>query len=144
MSRLAYGFPGETAGPLSPPVMAWLRLLRFSPPSCFSCPWHDEHFSANSGRIFASKNSIEALSSTEDACDFCSGPDKDSQKFRRNRPKTLTLLCLHLTDHEMRIDRPKIVQFARHIRLRTSRQLAKSRDISSNRACSTDRTGADG
>ena len=59
-SGLAWGSPGTTAGPLSPPASSPSRLSSRSPPNGVSsaAPWHWKHCSASSGRISVSKNSI--------------------------------------------------------------------------------------
>ena len=42
MSRLSAGFPGDSAGPESPPASNPSRESRRRPPFCFSAPWHSE------------------------------------------------------------------------------------------------------
>ena len=49
-SRLSSGFPGTTAGPLSPPLRTNSRASSRSPPSCFFGPWHRWHSATKSGR----------------------------------------------------------------------------------------------
>src|SRR5262245_35112180 len=60
INRLASGFFGTIAGPLSPPLSMAARLSSRRLNSCFFGPWHSKQRSARTGRIRFSTKSISA------------------------------------------------------------------------------------
>ena len=64
-NKLNSGFPGTTAGPVSPPRATPSLVSRAKPPLAFLSAelWHLMQFSTKAGRIFFSKNSKSRASS---------------------------------------------------------------------------------